>query len=251
MRHALQMTSPADHYLVRLDARVKLLVVMVLLPMVLSCRDAAFPLVVSVLSIVSCLSLKVRPRFLVLRFAQPLLFSALVVLLKLFTTGTAPLFFLSFWGFNLVGYYDGLREGVLIANRIVGAVSLAAILGFSTTFTDLVSALAWFRLPQALVEVALFAWRYLFLLYDDAMVVYSAQKNRLGYAGYRQGLRSFGTLAGAMVVKAFDNSQTITTAMTQRGYDGTMPPVRHQPFRRRELVGAFFVVAVLGVFWNV
>ena len=93
----------------------------------------------------------------------------------------------------------------------------------------------------------MFAWRYLFLLFDDAQVVYAAQKNRLGYAGYRRGLRSFGTLAGALVIKAFDNSQTVTTAMVQRGYDGTMPLLRHRPFKFAEVVASLCIVVGMGI----
>jgi cobalt/nickel transport system permease protein len=104
--------------------------------------------------------------------------------------------------------------------------------------------------PRGLIEVALFAWRYLFVLLDDAQVVYSAQKNRLGYAGCRRGLRSFGTLAGALVIKAFDNSQTVTTAMVQRGYDGTMPMLQHRPFRAGQLVAVLLVVTGLGIIWS-
>jgi cobalt/nickel transport system permease protein len=114
----------------------------------------------------------------------------------------------------------------------------------------MMAALAWLRLPRGFIEIALFAWRYLFLLFDDAQVVYSAQKNRLGYVGYRRGLRSFGTLAGALVIKAFDNSQNITTAMVQRGYDGTMPLLKHKPFRVAEVLVSLLVIVVMGVMWR-
>jgi cobalt/nickel transport system permease protein len=36
---------------------------------------------------------------------------------------------------------------------------------------------------------------------------------------------------GTLVIKAFDSSRTITTAMEQRGYDGNMPMLKHKPFR--------------------
>jgi cobalt/nickel transport system permease protein len=250
MRHTLQQPATADHLLGRVDARVKVLTVVALLVMVLSYRGFIFPVLVSLLSLALCLSLRVRPRLLLLRFAQPLLIAATIILLKLFASGAVPLFSVSFLGFHIAGYSDGLREGLLIAARMLGAVSLVGLLGFSTSFTELISALSWFRLPQGLIEVAMFAWRYLFVLFDDAMVVYNAQKNRLGYTGYRRGLRSFGTLAGAMVIKSFDNSQTITTAMVQRGYDGTMPPMRHRSFRVSEFGLALLVVVGLGVVWN-
>jgi cobalt/nickel transport system permease protein len=184
---------------------------------------------------------------LVVRFAEPLFIAGMVLLLKLFGTGTVQLFSWRFFEWELVGHLDGLLEGARIASRIGGAVSLVALLGFSTSFTDLMAALAWLRVPKGFIEVALFAWRYLFVLLDDAQVVYSAQKNRLGYSGFRRGLRSFGTLAGALVIKAFDNSQTVTAAMVQRGYDGTMPMLRHKPFRVAEVLASLMVIVGMGI----
>jgi cobalt/nickel transport system permease protein len=250
MRLALPQHHEVDHPLARLDARVKLLSVLALLVMVLSYRGTAFPLLLAGLSLGLCLNLGVRPRLLLLRFAQPLLLALMVLLLKLFAGGQVPLCSWSLLGLTITAYGDGLREGVQIASRICGAVAVVALVGFSTSFTELMAALAWLRVPRGLIEVALFAWRYLFLLFEDAMVVYNAQKNRLGYAGYRRGLSSFGTLAGTLVIKAFDNSQTVTIAMVQRGYDGTMPLMRQEPFRLAEVALALLVVAGLGVLWR-
>jgi cobalt/nickel transport system permease protein len=175
----------------------------------------------------------------------------MVLLLKLFFSGHEQLFSLPFFGLEIVGYRDGLLEGLRIASRIAGAVSIVALVGFATPFTELMSALAWLRVPQGFIDVSHFAWRYLFLLFDDAMVVYQAQRNRLGYSGYRRGLRSFGTLAGALVIKSFDQSQTVTTAMVQRGYDGAMPLLKHKPLAWSELLPALLVVVVMGALWQI
>jgi cobalt/nickel transport system permease protein len=113
------------------------------------------------------------------------------------------------------------------------------------------AALSWLRVPRGFIEVSLFAWRYLFLLLDDAQVIHAAQRNRLGYSGLRRGMRSFGTLAGALVLKAFDNSQTVTTAMIQRGYDGNLPLFRHRPFRRGEVAVSVLFVAAMGALWRI
>ena len=250
MQHFPPQFHNADHLLTRLDARVKLLCTLALLVMVLSCGGIGFPLLTAGLSLALCASLRVRPRVLILRFAQPLLIALMVVLFKLFLAGHVPLFSWHLAGWEITGHRDGLLEGLHIAARIGGCVSLVALLGFSTSFTQLMAALAWLRVPQGFVEVALFAWRYLFLMFDDAQVIYGAQKNRLGYAGYRRGLSSFGTMAGALMIKAFDNSQAITTAMVQRGYDGSMPLLRHKPFRSIEVLASLVVVVVMGVAWR-
>ncbi len=250
MHHFSRYRHGADHPLTRLDPRLKLFSALALLSMVISCKGFAFPLLAAVMCGGLCIGMGVPLRLLMLRFAEPLFIAVMVVLLKLFFVGEVPLFSVHVLGLDIIGHREGLVDGLRIAVRISGAVSLVALLGFSTSFTDLMGALAWFRVPRTIIEIAMFAWRYLFVLLEDAQVVYHAQKNRLGYAGYRRGLRSFGTLAGALVIKAFDNSQNITTAMVQRGYDGTMPLMRHRPFRPGEVIFSLLFVLTMGIIWR-
>lgn len=240
-----------DNALTRLDARVKLLSALALLVLVISCRGFAFPLATAALCLAACLRTGVRPSTLALRFAEPGFIMVVLVLLKLFTAGHVALFSVTIFGLEITGYQDGLRDGLLIASRIAGAVSVATTLGVTTRFTELMAGLAWLRVPQGFIEVTLFAWRYLFLLLDDARTIHGAQKNRLGYAGWRRGLRSFGTLTGSLVVKAFDNSRNITTAMVQRGYDGNLPLLRHKPFRLQEVAVSLAFIFCMGMLWRI
>ena len=247
MHHFTRQMHDASHPIGRLDPRVKLLSALAILIMVISCQGIGFPLLVTLLCLGLCLQLGISFRTLAFRFSEPLFIAATVLVLKLFFAGGAPLFSLQLGGWELTGHRDGLLEGVRIASRILGGVSLLAAVGFSTPFTELMAALSWLKVPRVLIEVALFAWRYLFLLLEDAQVVYNAQKNRLGYVGYRRGLGSFGTLAGVLVIKAFDNSQSITTAMVQRGYDGEMPMLLHKPFKAVEVTCALLLVLGIGI----
>jgi len=246
MHHFLPHDPIGSHLVTRTDPRVKLLGALALLVMVLTSRSLCFPLTVCVLSLGLCLSLGVRPRQLLFRFAEPAFIAVTILLLKTFFAGGIPLYGWHLAGLNLVAHRDGLLEGVHLAARILGGVSLLGVVGFSTPFTELMAAFSWLKVPQPLVEVALFAWRYLFLLMEDAQVVYNAQRNRLGYVGCRRGLNSLGTLAGVLVIKAFDNSQNVTTAMVQRGYDGALPMLKHQPFKTGEVLAALLVVALFG-----
>jgi cobalt/nickel transport system permease protein len=249
--HHFNQTKIHDCLLTRTDPRVKLLSALALLVMVLSSKGIVFPLSMAALCIMLCLSMGIRPKAVALRFVEPGLIIIMIVLLKAFFTGHSAVFSFGLFGLEIAAYREGLVEGLQIANRITGAVALVAALSFATSLTDLMAAFAWLRVPQAFIEITLFAWRYLFLLSDDARVIYEAQKNRLGYAGYRQGLRSFGTLAGALVIKAFDNSRNVTTAMVQRGYDGSMPMMRHKPFKISEVAVSIVLLICMGVLWNI
>jgi cobalt/nickel transport system permease protein len=154
-------------------------------------------------------------------------------------------------GLDIVIHRDGLAEGLMIASKIMGAVSVIVLLGFAASHASLIAALSWFRVPSLFVEILGLAYRYIFVLFDEAAVIYSAQKNRLGYISWRRGLNSIGILAGSMTLKAFDHSQNITTSMIQRGYDGSLPPFSHRPFRASEVAVSFIFIIVLGCVWTI
>lgn len=237
------------HPLFLVDARVKLAVALLLLLMVVSSKTLLFPLTVAALCLGICYSLRVSIRTLLTRFAEPLLIAAVILLLKTVGTGATPFWSIHLPFMDMHFYREGLAEGVRLATRIAGGVAVVATVGFATSFTELLAALAWYRIPREIIDVAMFAWRYLFVLGDDAQVIHAAQKNRLGYVGIRRSFRSLGTLSGALVIKAFDASQTMTTSMMQRGYDGTMPLLKHRPLGWMELLPAAALVTAMGVLW--
>ena len=240
-----------DHLLGRLDARVKLLSAIALLAMVLTYKGYFFPLLVTILSLSLCFALRLSPKRLFLRFSEPAFIAIVLILLKCFFTGKEALWTFHAFGLELIAHRDGLIAGLLIGCRIIGGVSLVVALGTFTRFTDLLAAFSWLRVPKGFIEVSVFAYRYIFLLLDDAMVIYSAQKNRLGYSSMRRGLNSFGVLAGSLTLKAFDNSQNASLAMIQRGYDGRLPLMAQRPFKFSQVALSMFFVCLMGVVWKI
>jgi cobalt/nickel transport system permease protein len=240
----------SQHPLSRIDPRVKLIAAFAMLVMVTSSRGMTFPLLAAGLGLGICLWLKVPVKLLLVRFAEPLFLAVVVVLLKTLSSGDEPLGSITLPWLQLTASRDGLLEGIKIAGRIFGAVALVAALGFATPFTELLAALAWMRIPRGLIDVTIFAWRYLFVLAEDAQVIHAAQRNRLGYVGVRRSCRSLGTLAGALVIKAFDSSQTMAVAMTQRGYDGTLPLMKHKPLRLREVAASGIFLLFMAAIWT-
>ncbi|PKL50563.1 MAG: cobalt ECF transporter T component CbiQ [Nitrospira bacterium HGW-Nitrospira-1] len=239
-----------DHPLSQVDARVKLGVSLFILIMVLNYKGIAFPLLILCLSLILCVRIKVPLRVFLLRFSEPLFIAAVVILLKLLFSGQETMFSIKLWGVTITGHTDGLMNGLQIGSRIMGAVSVLALLGFSTPFTEIMAALSWLRMPKSFIEILMFAYRYIFMLLEDAMIIYNAQKNRLGYSNIRLGLSSFGTLAGSLTLKAFEHSQSATVAMVQRGYDGNMPMLKHKAFRFSEVAASVLLIITLGFVWK-
>lgn len=246
MRHLRQQQN--EHAAVAaVDPRIRLLAAGLLLALVISSHDSAFPWQMAGICLPVALIAGMQPRVLLMRMLHPLFIAAVILVLKTFLGGGETVALIQVAAFSLSGRPEGLHEGLLISSRIMGAVSVAVLLSQVMTFTETMAALAWLRVPRGLVDVSMFAWRSLFMLYDDAGVVYTAQKNRLGYCGMRRGLRSFGSMAGMLVIRAFDSSQAMTVAMTQRGYDGSLPLLRAARPGRAQLAGLaiFSILAIV------
>jgi cobalt/nickel transport system permease protein len=148
--------NSGNHPLYLIDARVKLMVALCLLIMVVSSKSVLFPLLTAGVCLIVCLSLKIRLRILLTRFAEPLFIAAVVLILKAIGSGSTPLFALHLPLFDIVCYHEGLIEGFRLASRIIGGVAVVAAVGFATGFTELLAALSWFKIPREVTEIAMF-----------------------------------------------------------------------------------------------
>lgn len=240
-----------EHILSNIDARIKILVSLAILLMVLSYKGLAFPLLVLCISLAFSVKIKIPPKVFLLRFSEPVFIASVVMLLKFLFSGHEAMFSIKIFGLIITGHKDGLMDGLQIASRILGAVSVIAVLGFSTPFTEIMAALSWLKVPKGFIEILMFAYRYIFVLFEEAMVIYNAQKNRLGYSNIKRGLNSFGTLTGSLILKAFEHSQNTTVSMIQRGYDGNIPSLKHKPFKLSEVVISALAITVMGIIWKI
>ena len=240
-----------DHFLSKIDARIKLLLALFLLAMILSYKGFFFPLFIILFCLLLGVILRVPLRFFFLRLSEPLFISAVVVFLKTFFSGYLPLFSVSLFGLEITAYQEGVREGLMISCRIIGAVSILTIMGFSTPFTEFMASLSWLRIPKGFIEVMVFAYRYIFVLLDESLVIYNSQKTRLGYTSFRRGLSSFGTLTGSLILKAFEHSQNTAMALAQRGFDGRLPMAMERSFKASEILGSMIFVLAMGYLWMI
>lgn len=249
MRH-LRPQENTCGIVLAIDPRIRLLAAVLLLALVVSSTGSGFPWLVAAICLPAAWGSGMTLRVLCLRLLHPLFITAMILALKVFMGAGETFILFQTASYALLAHRAGLQEGLLIVSRIMGAVSVAILLSQMMTFTETMAALAWLRVPRGLVDVSLFAWRSLFMLYDDAGVVYTAQKNRLGYCGMRRSLRSFGSMAGMLTIRAFDGSQSMTTAMTQRGYDGTLPLLRGSRVSRAQFAGLLVFALAAATAWT-
>ena len=212
-----------DNALTRIDPRVKLLIALAALIAVVTSARPVLPLAVFVLCLGTIAALRIPAKLVALRLAAPFSTVAILVVIPTFVTGPPPLFSLTLGGWTLTAKAEGLRQGLLLGARVLGALSIVLLLGIATPAHRIFQALRGFRISKEWVEIAILMYRYIFVLMDRAGDLAAAQRLRLGYTAPRRALASFTALAGATVVHSFEQAGRTHDAMRLRGYRGTMP----------------------------
>ena len=131
------------------------------------------------------------------------------------------------------------------------SVQAAIFLVTVTPFSDVLWSLRAFRLPQTLVAIVGFTYRYLFLLFEEAQRLMRARAARsASFQGHRGrgSLLWHGKIAGQMVgslmLRSFERSERVHNAMLARGYQGQIQTLNNPQMRNRD----FMVLALVIVF---
>lgn len=208
-----------DSFLHRLDGRIK--TVIFLGGIIMSTFLSHWYLLVSlwVVTLVSFRILNLPWNNLVKRLVMPFGIAWLVLLSMLFTKGTHPLFVISLGFIDLTAYQEGLKLGILMLLRIMTAVTLGAVLSFSTPMIEILETLRICKVPGTIIDIANMMYRYVFIIQDTARNMHQAQLSRMGgNLSWTQKVRDTGMVAGYVLIKSFDRSVKVYQAMLSRGY---------------------------------
>lgn len=162
---------------------------------------------------------------------------------------------------HIKGYYIGvLSSGIYTAAglffKALGAVSCLYYLSLNTPIVDILSALRRLRCPELIIELMSLIYRFIFVLLETAMTMFTAQNARLGYYSLRGSYRSLGSLVSTLFIRAYKRSEDLYTSLEARGYEGKLN-VLEEPYRKRKFdyavytaVNAGFVIIKLCFRWK-
>jgi cobalt/nickel transport system permease protein len=138
----------------------------------------------------------------------------------------------------------GVRTGLGVAFRCLAVGAFGLVLAGTAPLPRTLAAAHALYVPGVLVQVAQLAYRYAFLLFDEARRVRVALRTR----GFRprttaHTYRTLGHVAGAVLVRGGDRAETVAAAMRARGFDGTYRTLT--PFRTTPADVAGLLLAVV------
>ncbi len=225
----------------RLDPRTKVLIAALFILAVALTPAGAFvaygflylPLLIGVLLARIELSYIIKRSFIVIPFA-------LAAVTLLFTVPGQTLFTLPFLGGIIISDEGAIRfASILIKSWI--SVQAAILLVSVTPFPDLLWGLRALHVPGTLVTIVGFAYRYLFVLSDEALRLLRARSARSAViSGQRGGGRLLwrgkvaGRMVGSLMLRSIERSERVYQAMSARGYTGQVRSLAHPQMGRRD-----------------
>ncbi len=232
-----------DHYahrknwLTNIEVRVTIFYIGIGLILNICSQSLIIPLMFFATSLILLMSIKISFMSIGLRMMIPLLFGIFILFIMGLHKGETVVFSGSLFGYELALKKEGLLIGLLIFSKVVGGVMLLLLLSFTTTITKICMAARWMRIPETLIEVLSFVYRYLFLLFEETETMMSSQRSRLGYVTWFKTIKSFGTLGGMLIIRSIIRAENAHTAMVSRGYDGgRILTIQLTPLERNDYV---------------
>lgn len=230
--------------LTQIDARVKLVFTLSTLVMVISGNSISPMLLIAGLCICVLLLIRIPMGMILSRLAAPLVMVAILIILQGLLYGKTPLYSFSYGGFTLSVYEEGISRGIMIAGRVMAGTSLMLFLSMTTPVNKLLGALSYFKVPSGWLEIVAFSYRYIFVFVEEAQSIMDSQRLRLGYSKASIGLRSWGTLMGALFTRVYDQANATHAAMVLRGYNGVLYFKKPGSLAKRDIGASLLMAAV-------
>ncbi len=142
------------------------------------------------------------------------------------------------------------NQGVLLAGQIVvksfTILILFMALAVSTTVTALGQGLQQLWLPEKLVYLLLFCYRYIFVIEQEYRRLETAIQLRCFRAGTNlHTYRTYAYLVGMLFVRSFLRAEQVHKAMLCRGFQGHFICLEKNTFRRQDYGWLVFFLTIL------
>lgn len=252
LRHALfaEETAQLPGLLQRLDARVKLLGIVLLIFAAVALHRLS--VLAGLLAACVVLAAVSRIPFRVLAtqiWIAVLAFTGAIAIPAIFLTSGEVLFRVPVLGWP--ASYQGLRAAAFLILRAETAATLAALLILCTLWPQLLRALRWFRIPAVLVAIVGMTYRYIFLLAQTAEEMFEAREARLIGVLQPSDRRRLATAsAGLLLAKSIQLSGEVHLAMQARGFRGDVRLLDDPtPAAKDWIALAFFASAACAAVW--
>jgi len=237
--------SKGDSFLHKLDPRVKIIVVL-LFSVIVAITDKYISLLGALLFAIGVVIIaKLKTREVISRLLVVNSFIFLLWLMLPFTFPGEKIYTLGSLGISR----EGIKYAFLITVKSNSIILTGIALLSTSSIFNLVHALRHLYLPDKLIQLFFFTYRYIHTIYSEYVKLNNAIKIR----GFKpqtnlHTYKTYAYLVGMMLVRSYDRSKRVYNAMLCRGFKGKFWTLNHFTFKKSDFVlGIVMVSCIIGL----
>jgi len=237
----LDRYSDLDSIIHKLDPRTKLITTLFFVLAVVMTPATEWRAFVSYFAFISLLLLLSKlPLLYVAKRALVIIpFVLLIGIFNLFRSGETMVS-IHVWHWQVSVTHEGLLVFRTVFIKASLSIMSLILLSSTTKFPVLLKGLQQLRMPKVMTLTLSFAYRYIFVLVDEAMRMRRARDSR-NFGGKRLWqLKTIGNMVGTLFLRTYERGERVYAAMASRGYDGRIIEANPLSFSYRD---AYFSVA--------
>ena len=236
-KHA-ELSSPIHRW----DPRVKLISILCLIFSIVIVSDLRMALLGLLVALILVFISRISFGFVLKRMAWVILSVLPLCLIVLFTYREGA-------EVARIGFFTLSEGGVKIASlifiRAVSAVLLIFPLIGTAKFNVTIKALEKLKIPNKLVQMLTFTYRYIFVLAEEVQRMLRALTSR----GFNRGLniltmKLMGQLIAMLFIRASESGERVYAAMLSRGYEGSLNSLTDFKICKEDIFKAAIVIAI-------
>lgn len=131
--------------------------------------------------------------------------------------------------YNLGGIEVSKKGLLILWNCLIKAflcINLLSLLISTTGFNNLLKGLESLRLPNILIQVLSFMYRYIFLIIDEMHRMYRAKEVRSIKVKGKYEFKALSSIIGTLFLRSYERAERVYLAMLARGFDGKIKTLR-------------------------
>jgi cobalt/nickel transport system permease protein len=144
------------------------------------------------------------------------------------------------WLWQISVTYNGLLVLVNVVVKSWLCILALILLSSTTRFDDLLKGIKQLGMPQVMILILSFMYRYIFVLVDEAMRLQQARDSRNFGGSWLHHLKTVGHMVGTLFIRSYERGERIYAAMLARGFDGQIRTLYKLSFKPAD---AYFVIA--------
>ncbi|MBH8555427.1 cobalt ECF transporter T component CbiQ [Nostocaceae cyanobacterium CENA357] len=162
-------------------------------------------------------------------------------------------------GMTIGSYYlyisnHGIEQGLTIFTRAIASLACLYFIMLTIPFTELLQTLRRIGFPVILTDLLLLMYRFIFVLLNASVELWTAQQSRGGYRTFNIGIKSLSLLIGQLLKRTLENYRQVSLSLASRGFKGEFQfwhSHRYYLSKRYAMEAIMGCAILLGLEWNI